>query len=348
MATSNPIRRYPWPVLFTLASLVVVVAGLKAASPLLEPFLLAIFFSIFCAPGVNLLRRFRFPEWLAVGVVVILLLMSLTVIVAAMGASINGFVRHLPAYQEVLTQRLEAIIRLVQSLGVNVDPAAIRSELDIGALVSQTGKLAGRLGSMVGSLFLVLLAVVFILLEAARFPDKLQAAFGKVDQGLDAFNSFSKGVKNYLAIKSIFSLATGILVTFWLWLCGVDYPILWGILAFFFNYIPSIGSFLAAVPACILAFVLHGTGFFVLVATGYVVINVMIGSMLEPRFLGRSLGLSTLVVFCSLLLWGWVLGPVGMVLSVPLTMIVRIGLDSREETRWMAVLLGPEVKHQTQ
>ena len=139
------------------------------------------------------------------------------------------------------------------------------------------------------------------------------------------------------------SLGTGIMVTLWMWILNVDYPLLWGALAFMFNYIPNIGSFLAAIPACLLAYVLHGFGLAAVAVAGFVAINTGMGNLLEPRLMGRRLGLSTLVVFISLVFWGWVLGPVGMVLSVPLTMILRIAFESRTETRWLAVLLGPEV-----
>jgi predicted PurR-regulated permease PerM len=146
-----------------------------------------------------------------------------------------------------------------------------------------------------------------------------------------------------MLIKTIFSLATGVLVTVWLTVVGLNYAILWGVLAFLLNYVPNIGSTIAALPAVLIAIV--QLGFFKAGATaaGYLVINLVLGSMIEPRFMGKGVGLSTLVVFLSLLFWGWVLGPVGMFLSVPLTITAKIALDSLEETRWLAILLGPEI-----
>ena len=136
------------------------------------------------------------------------------------------------------------------------------------------------------------------------------------------------------------SLATGVLVAAWLRIVGVDYALLWGLLAFLLNYIPSIGSFIAAVPAVMLAFLQLGPGDGIVTAIGYLVINTVIGNFIEPRVMGEGMGLSTLVVFLSLIFWGWVLGPVGMLLSVPLTMIMKIALEASDETRWIAVLLG--------
>jgi len=146
-----------------------------------------------------------------------------------------------------------------------------------------------------------------------------------------------------MAIKSWMSLATGIAVFILLAVVGVNYAVLWGLLAFFLNYVPNIGSIIAAIPAILLALIQLGFVKSIIVAGGFVVINLVVGNVIEPRFMGRGLGLSTLVVFLSLLFWGWVLGPVGMLLSVPLTMTAKIALDSREETRWLAILLGPEI-----
>ncbi len=328
-----------------LAALVVVVAGMRASSSLLEPFLLAVFLSIVCAPGVAWLRRHHVPEALAVLLVMIGLIVVMIGAATGLGASINGFVRELPKYEEALNERLAGVLEWLGGVGVHLDTGILKDQLDAGTLMNMAGKVAGHFGSALGNLMLVLLTVAFILLEAARFPSKLKAALGDEGPGMSVFQKFASGVNQYLAIKSMVSLATGILVTLWMWMLDVDYPVLWGALAFLFNYIPNIGSFLAAIPACLLAYVLHGFGVAAIAVAGFVAINTGMGNLLEPRLMGRSLGLSTLVVFVSLVFWGWVLGPVGMVLSVPLTMILRIALESREETRWLAVLLGPEVQH---
>ena len=123
---------------------------------------------------------------------------------------------------------------------------------------------------------------------------------------------------------------------------GWDYPVLRGLLAFLLNYVPNIGSIIAAVPAVLSAAVQLGSGAALQSAAAYLVANVLVGSIVEPRFMGRGLGLSALVVFLSLVFWGWVLGPVDMFLSVPLTMMINVALDSRPGTHWITVLLGPE------
>jgi len=333
-----------WPTPIILAALVIVVAGMRAASDLLEPFLLAIFISIVCVPAMNWLVARRVPEGLSVLLVMLGLILVVVISMAVLGASVNGFMRQLPVYQQALTERAGGLLNHLAALGVDTDISALRERFDPAMAIGLAGKLMGRFGAVLGNALLILIAVAFILLEAARMPAKVLAATQDASHGLDAFERFAAGVKQYLAIKSMVSLGTGLLVTVWLWALDVDYPLLWGALAFLFNYIPNIGSFLAAIPACLLAWVLHGGVTASVVAAGYIVINTVIGNFLEPRLMGRSLGLSTLVVLVSLVFWGWVLGPVGMVLSVPLTMILRIALDSHEETRWIAILLGPEVE----
>jgi AI-2 transport protein TqsA len=192
--------------------------------------------------------------------------------------------------------------------------------------------------------FLILLTVIFILLEASSISAKIRAISGSTGESESQFDKFIKNINRYMAIKTVTSLGTGICVAIWLKILGVNYPLLWGFLAFLLNYVPSIGSILAMVPAVLLAFIQMGGTKALFTVLGYLVINILIGSIIEPRVMGRGLGLSTLVVFLSLIFWGWVLGPVGMLMSVPLTMTVKIALDSSEGTHWAGILLGTEAQ----
>jgi AI-2 transport protein TqsA len=144
-----------------------------------------------------------------------------------------------------------------------------------------------------------------------------------------------------MSMKTIISMVTGIFIALAMSLIGLDYPVLWGVLAFMLNFVPNIGSIIAAVPAVMLALVQLGYAPALIVAAVYIAVNVIIGSIVEPKYMGKGLGLSTLVVFVSLVFWGWVLGPVGMLLSVPLTITVKLALDSEPETQWLGQLLGP-------
>jgi predicted PurR-regulated permease PerM len=180
------------------------------------------------------------------------------------------------------------------------------------------------------------------LLEVSSFPIKLRAVLGDPKQKFPKFTEFADDMKRYMVIKTFLSLATGVLIAFWLYILDVDYPILWGFIAFLLNYIPNIGSIVAAIPALILAFIQFGIGSAVLVTVGYIVVNFIIGNVIEPRLMGRKFGLSTLVVFLSLIFWGALLGLVGAILSVPLTMTLKFAFENNESTRWIAVLLESE------
>jgi predicted PurR-regulated permease PerM len=184
------------------------------------------------------------------------------------------------------------------------------------------------------------MTVIFILFEAADFPTKLSAAMDDASGSLKRFEAFSNAVNQYLAIKTLVSIFTGFAVGIWLWVLGVDFPLLWGVSAFLLNFIPNIGSIIAALPAVMLAFVQLGGVSSGLAALGFLVVNLVVGNIIEPRYMGKGLGLSTLVVFLSLILWGWVFGAVGMLLSIPLTIIVKLALEANPKTRWLALMLG--------
>ena len=202
------------------------------------------------------------------------------------------------------------------------------------------------LSSLLTNGFFVLLTVVFILAESGGFAGKIGKLPGNTEKRLMLIKKFSQGVQEYMLIKSLVSFLTGALITTSLLLLGVDYALLWGMLAFGFNFVPNIGSIIAAVPAVLLTLIQLGPISAGLVALSYLVVNIVVGNLIEPQFMGKKLGLSTLVVFLSLVFWGWVLGPVGMLLSVILTMTLKIALDNHESTRWLGTLLGPNPEEQ--
>jgi predicted PurR-regulated permease PerM len=200
------------------------------------------------------------------------------------------------------------------------------------------------IGGLLTNAFLIVLTLVFILLEAWSFPEKVRRAFGSAEVTLNRFEEFASKLNRYVAIKTAMSLATGLTVGIWVTIMGVDWAILWGLLAFLLNYIPNLGSIFAAVPAVLLALIQHGVGRAAIVIVGYLVINIVISNLLEPRFMGRGLGLSTLAVFSSLVIWAWIFGPVGMLMAVPLTITLKIAFEGGSQTRWIGVLLGPPVR----
>ncbi|NQU09706.1 AI-2E family transporter [bacterium] len=330
----------PGRALLSVACFVVIIAGLRAASDIVVPFLLAVFIAIICAPPLFWLQRQGLPRWVCLLLVLLVVVVVLVLLGVLLANSAASFSQSLPEYQARLTEQTGRVIQWLRDRGAPVPDNVTGQYLNPGVAMRLAGSLLSGLSGLLANTFLILLAVVFILLEAANLPDKLRAALPRADNSLAGFREFVAGVNRYLAIKTWVSAATGGCALVLCVVMRVDYPLLWGVLAFLFNYVPSIGSVIAAVPPVLLALIQYGPWPAVVVAGGYLAINVLFGSILEPRLLGGGLGLSTMVVFFSLIFWGWVLGPVGMVLSVPLTMVVKIAMETGDETRWLAVLLG--------
>jgi predicted PurR-regulated permease PerM len=323
-----------------VAALVVVIAGARIAQPIIAPCLLACFLAVICFPPLAWLKRKGLPEWLALVAVIGGGVVFVLAIVAMVGTSLTEFARKVPAYQRELRLQTEQVLTVLESKGLELGDLVDQQAFDSRRLLELISTMVGTVGSLSSDVFVILLLFVFILLEGAVLPAKLQAMPGHTAERTDRLEAILENVRHYLAIKTQMSLLTAALVTILLVVLKVDFPILWGTLAFLLNFVPNIGSFIAAIPAVILAFVQLGFAPALYTATGYVTINVVVGNILEPRIMGRGLGLSTLVVFLSLLFWGWVLGSVGMLLSVPLTMVAKICLESIDETRWLAVLMG--------
>ena len=329
-------------ILLTVAAFVVVVAGMSAAKVILVPFLLAAFIAIISAPPLFWLQRKGLPTWLALVIVIIGVLFIGLLVAYLFGSSVKDFSTDLPVYEAKLKQQTALIVDWLEKVGLDISGFALTKIFNPGAVMKLVAVLLNSLGNVLTNGFLILMTVVFMLLEASSFPAKLRTVLSDPQSSLTRLDIFISNVKHYMAIKTLISLVTGIFITIWLTIIGVDYPLLWGLLAFALNYVPNIGSIIAAVPAVLLAIIQLGLMRALFAAVGYIAINLLMGSVVEPRFMGRGLGLSTLVVFLSLLFWGWILGPVGMLLSVPLTITAKIALDSRDDTRWIAVLLGPE------
>ena len=329
------------PLLVT-AALVVIVAGIKAAEQIMVPFLLAAFIATIAATPVFWLHRFRVPVGVAIALVMLALVVALLGIGAVVAQSVEGFQEKLPFYRQRLSELLENVLATLTALGVELN----QEMLDPAKALGWAGETLLSLGSVLSNGFLILLTVIFILAEAWTFPRKLRTVLDDPEHDLPYFERFAENVNRYIAIKTTVSIATGAFVSLALWIIGVDHAILWGLLAFLLNYVPTIGSVIAAVPPVLLALVQLGSGHALATAAVFLVVNVVMGNVVEPRFMGRSLGLSTLVVFLSLVFWGWMLGPVGTVLSVPLTMTAKIALEANPSTAWIAHLLDPAQKPQ--
>lgn len=326
--------------LIIFAALVIVLAGIKSASAIIIPFILAAFIAIICSPLIKFFARYRIPKGIAV-IFVVLIIVGLGVSLGGLvGQSVNDFSQQLPQFKVKLKEEFVWLVDIASQYNILINKDQILSMFDPGKLVDVATNMLASLGGVMANMFLIILTVVFMLFEGPSLNHKIHSALNDPDKKMKQINRFLDSINSYLAIKTLVSLGTGILAASLLWFLDVDYFVLWGVLAFMFNYIPNIGSIIAAVPAVLLALITQGPLVAGLVGAGYLVINTVMGNIVEPKFLGKGLGLSTLVVFLSLIFWGWLLGSVGMLLSVPLTMIVKIGLEASDEGRWVATLLG--------
>ncbi len=331
--------------LVTAASFVIIVAGFRAASTIIVPFLLSAFLACICAIPLSWLQRKGVPSSLAITIVVIGFIAVFFLVGRLVGASMDGFLRSIPAYQQRLKQDTIAVINWLRSRNVDISGQLVLEYFDPGAAMSFVGTILSAMTGMLTNAFMILVTMVFMLAEVSSLPKRLRRVVDDPETSFRNLRSFTENLNRYLAIKTVISLATAALIGLWLWLLGIDFPFLWAVLVFFLNYIPNLGSIIAAVPPVLLGLIQLGPGSAVGVVVGFAIVNIVLGSVVEPRFMGEGLGLSTLVVFLSLAFWGWALGPVGMLLSVPLTMTVKIALESSEDLRWMAVLLGPGGTH---
>tara|TARA_B100000700_G_scaffold316667_1_gene406624 strand:+ start:4786 stop:5832 length:1047 start_codon:yes stop_codon:yes gene_type:complete len=340
----NKASRPSKQILYTCAAFIIVIAGMRAADEILIPFLLAIFIAVISNPLVATLRSRGVPIGVAILFVIFIMVALGFGITSLLGNSLNEFSSNLPLYQDRLKENAVTFFSFLEKNGIAISGKAILERFDPGSAMSITSSILTGLGAALSNTVLILVMVVFMLLEATQFNQKISQIFSEEKKRIEQIASFSQTVNRYMVIKTGTSLATGIIATTLLMLIGVDYAILWGFLTFLFNYVPTIGSFIAAVPPALIALIQLGLLPSIITIIGYITINLTIGSFLEPRFLGRGLGLSTLIVFLSLIFWGWVFGPIGMVLSVPLTTTIKVALSNSEATQWFSILLDAPKK----
>jgi AI-2 transport protein TqsA len=326
--------------IITAACMVIVMAGIHSAQGVIVPFLLAGFVAILSYPLVMLLERIKVPEGVSVLVAVITILFFGTAIGQFINSSIKKFAANLPTYKAQLTTHFENIPILSDVEIFDKSISQTLTAMEPEQAMSLGVNLLSNVSDILGSTFLILLAAIFILLEAKNFTKKIERLSSGESKLSAKVNNFVTSVKSYMLIKTGVSLITGAIISIALWIVGVEHFLLWGLLAFILNYIPTLGSLMAAVPPICLAFVQFGSGTALLVAGIFILINVIVGNVIEPKFMGSGLGLSTTVVFASLITWGAILGSIGMLLSIPLTMSIKIASDNSDNWHWLSVLLS--------
>jgi predicted PurR-regulated permease PerM len=322
------------------ACTVIVIGGIKLASGIVVPILTAAFIALLCLPVTRRLQRWGVKPGLAAVLVIIGVVLLLVFLSGVVVDSVGDLSNSLGAYQQRADELIRAGNAWLAGLGIDVSEVELSDIIDTRALTRfMSATLQGILAAF-SNLFLVLLIMAFLLFEAIGLPTKLRRALGGPDADISEYSRVTGQLYEYLHIKTAISLLTGVLAGFFTAVMGLDFPVIWGLVAFLFNFVPNIGSIIAAVPPILLALVTQSLGTAAIVAGGYVAINMVIGNIIEPKLMGRRLGLSPAVVILSLFFWNWVLGPVGMLLSLPLTMVVKFFLEQSNDYRGLAVMLG--------
>jgi len=324
----------------SVAGVIVIIAGVMAAKSIIIPFLLSLFFSIISAQPIFWLKKKKVPYTLAVIIVLIGFLVLFLLLGGLIGNSLGNFTENVPKYSDNLKSMTAGLANQLNQWGIKIHSDQFLELINPGNLLKYTAQGLSEIGSLVSDTLLILIISVFILMEVRSFIVKANVIELVQNKSLNYLDDIGESIRHYLSIKTIVSLLTGIFITLWLLIIGVDYPVLWGLLAFLLNYIPNIGSIIAAIPAALLALIQLGVGGMIWTVSGYLAVNLVMGNIVEPRMMGKGLGLSTLVVFLSLIFWGYIFGAIGMFLSVPLTMAIKIMLEQKENTRWIAMLLG--------
>jgi AI-2 transport protein TqsA len=343
--------------LLLFAAVVLIVAGLKAAQNFFLPVLLAFFVATVSFPITNWLRNRRVPRSIAV-LTTVLVDFAFIAGIIVLGVTLVGDLQQ--KWNEKYAAEMSEQIRVgSESLAATLEKWEVRDAKEKIRLAVEnnlanlqnirfervwdfgTGIL-GRVVGFFGTALIVLILTVFMLSEARMFGRRLEAVSLARGPNIRKMLSATRDIQRFLAIKTAVSLVTGALAMLLCWAAGLDFYVLWGILAFALNFIPVIGSIVAGVPPTVLALLVAGPANAALVAVGYLLINNFLGNFIEPMLVGRRFGISTLVVVVSVMFWGWVWGPLGMLLAVPLTMLIKVMLDSSEEFRWIAVAISAE------
>ncbi len=339
--------------LLALACLIVVLTGMKLAASFLVPIAFGFFLAILSYPIVRWLVRFHVPRSLAMLLTVLLNMGLLAGVIYSAINLVTRFQRDLPSSKTAVEQNVNNAAAWLEKQGVQGAVESASHIFDWNAVFNYLtqqdvmSSIGGVVGSTFGTVavflatvFMVLIVMIFILVEAHGVESRILAVRLAGGPDLSSLLQSVSDIQKYLGIKTAISLGAAVCVGVWCMVLGLKYPLLWAIIAFVFHFIPAVGAWLAAAPAVIDGLVMAGWGRAFGVAVGYVFINIAFDSFLQPTLLGRRFGMSTLVIVLSVIFWGWLWGAAGMFLAVPLTMVFKVLLDNSNEFRWLSVAMS--------
>jgi len=336
----HSIRSIEGSPLLKLAALVIIFAGVIYAKAIIAPILLALFISIICIQPISWLEKKRIPKWIAIIVVILGLILIFFGFTSLIGGTLSFFLSNVTKYESTITTISHSIIQFLNEQGLKIQEDQISKFIEPERIQKFTSIAVKELFTMLANAFLIFLIILFILMEFGSFFIKAKAITNGSYKSILYFSTILINIRHFLAIKTLICLATGICIYFALLIIGVDYPLMWALLAGLMNYIPNVGSIIATIPAFFFALVQLGLGGALWTLGSFLVIHNVLGNFIEPKLMGKGLDLSALVVILSLFFWGFILGPVGMFLATPFTLTIKIIMEQNEKTRWLAILLG--------
>jgi AI-2 transport protein TqsA len=329
-------------VLLGLAGAAVTVAGLRAIADLLGPVFLALMLTVTVSPLTTWLRRYRVPGWAAMLITVATVYVVLTGFAVAMIAAAARLVELIPTYQDQFAALRADLTHTLANLGIDVQQVKdLVGQADPGGVARIAGALFGGVAATISNAVFLIALLLFMCVDTVNFPARLAAAAPQRPQVIVALRSFAGGTRRYLIVSSVFGLIVATIDTLALWALGIPLPMLWGLLAFITNYVPNIGFVIGLAPPAVLGLLEGGPKLMVTVIVLYCVVNFVIQSVIQPKIVGDAVGLSATVSFLSLVFWAWVLGPLGALLAIPLTLLTKsLLVDIDPSTEWLNVLLA--------
>lgn len=329
-----------------VAAYMIIIASIMYAASIVSSLLLAFFISIICAQPIHWMQKRKVPQLASILIVFGSIMIIFFGLGEVIGRSLSSFSQNADQYEANLRQMSAGLLHYFNEKGMNISFQKASELLNPSKLMGVTASLLSQLGGFMGNTLTIMFLVLFLLLELDSISIKAKAVFKDETKSMNYINQIGSSIRHYLSIVTLTSFITGLLIWISLLILGVDYAILWGLIAFLLNFIPTIGSIIAAVPAILFSLIQLGFGGALTTLIIFLVVNMVIGNVVQPKMMGKGMGLSTFIVFFSLLFWGFILGTIGMFLSIPLTMTIKIILDQYPGTKGIAVFLGTQEEAQ--
>lgn len=324
----------------TLAAIFVVLLAMRATNAILAPILLSFVLAITTTPILYWLIKKGAPSWLALILTILLIVIFLVGIVWLVGSSVQNFSESISDYQQRFTVIEQSLEGLLNNLGVDVNNLGADQTTSPQGLLHLAAGFVGGIVSGLSNFGLIILTTIFFLVEAIAMPRKVQNVAPKSDAGIQRFFQLNKELREYMAINAVLGLFAAVINVILLTIMGIDFAILWGIFSFFLSFVPNVGFIISVIPPALMALLQFGPTQMLIVIVAYVVINFLSDNIIKPQVIQKGVNISALHTFLSLIIWGWVLGPIGAILAVPMAIIIQAVLDSRKETRWLAYMMG--------